>query len=125
MLLVERIAFRFRGAIVSHEITTDGGGENITISLVFCLLKRQNVALQSWFRAAMKVFELSHILWKREPACGRDSSSSVKHTTPSAFGVGPLRAMPKVGGPHHGVGAWPCLAAIRYGMSGLLWLIGV
>ena len=60
VLLVERIASRFRGAIVSHEITTDSGGENIMISLVFCLPKRQNVALQSWFRAAMQVFGLSH-----------------------------------------------------------------
>ena len=125
VLLVERIASRFRGVIVSHKITTDGGGENITISLVFCLPKKQNVTLQSWFRAAMQVFKLSHRLWKHEPACGRDSSPSVKHATPSVFGVGPLRAMPEVGGPHHGVGAWPCLAAVRYGMSGLLWLVGV
>ena len=47
-----------------------------------------------------------------------------EHATPSAIGVGPLRAIPKVGGPHHGVGAWPCLAAIRCGMSGLLRLVG-
>ena len=82
VLLVERIASRFRGAIMSHEITTDSGGENITISLVFCLPKRQNVALQSWFRAAMQVFGLSHRMWKREPACGRDSSPSVNTPPP-------------------------------------------
>ena len=35
VLLVERIASRFWGAIVSHEITTDSGGENITISSGF------------------------------------------------------------------------------------------
>ena len=34
VLLVERIASRFRGAIVSHEIMTDSGDENIMISLV-------------------------------------------------------------------------------------------
>ena len=43
VLLVERIVSRFRGVIVSHEIMTDSGGENI--SLVFCLPKSQNVVL--------------------------------------------------------------------------------
>ena len=50
---MEGIASQFRGAMVSYDITTDNGGENITISLVFFLLKRQNVALESWFKAAM------------------------------------------------------------------------
>ena len=82
VLLVERIASRFRGAIVSHEITTNNGGENNTISLVFCVRKRQNVVLQSWFRAAMQVFGLSQRLWKREPTCGRDSTPSVNTPPP-------------------------------------------
>ena len=73
VLLVERIASWFRGAMVSHDITTDSGGKNITISLVFCLPKRQDVTLDSWFKAAMQVFGLSHRLWKHEPACGKDS----------------------------------------------------
>ena len=111
--------------MASHDITTDSGAEGITIHLVFCLPKRQNVALESWFKAAMQVDGLSQKMWMREPACGKDSSPSVKYATPSAFGVGPLQAMPKVGRPHHGVGAWPCLATIRGGVSGLLRLVGV
>ena len=72
VLLVEGIASRFRGAMASHDITTDSGGEYITINLVFCLLKRQNVALESWCKAAMQVFRLSKRMQKREPACGKD-----------------------------------------------------
>ena len=82
VLLVERIASRFRGVIVSHEIATDSSGKNFTISLVFCLPKKQNVTLQSWFRAAMQVFGLSQRLWKREPTCGRDSTPSVNTPPP-------------------------------------------
>ena len=70
MLLMECIASRFQGAIVSHEITTDSRGENIRISLVFCLLKRQNVVLQSWFKAAMQVFGLSQRMWKHPQTAG-------------------------------------------------------
>ena len=53
VLLMERIASRFRGLMASHNITTNSEGENIIISLVFCLPKRQNVALENWFKAAM------------------------------------------------------------------------
>ena len=77
VLLMERIVYWFWGVMVSHDITADSGGENITINLVFCLPKRQNVTLESWFKAAMQVFRLSQRMRKCEPACGKDSSPSM------------------------------------------------
>ena len=45
--------------MVSHNITTDSKAEDITIRLVSYLPKRQNVTLESLFKAAMHVFGLS------------------------------------------------------------------
>ena len=111
--------------MTSYDITTNKRGENITINLVFYLPNRQDVALESLFKIAMQVFRLSQSMQKHEPTCGKDSFPSVKNANSSAFGVDPLRVMLKVGGPHHGVGAWPYLATIRCGMSGLIWLIAM
>ena len=111
--------------MASHDITADSGGENITISLIFCLPKRQIVMLENWFKATMQVSGLFQRMQKHEPARSKDSSPSMKHATPSPFGVGLFWAMPKVGGPHHGVGAWLCLAAIRCGLPSLLRLVSV
>ena len=81
-LLMERIASRFKGTMTSHDITSDSGSENTTISLVFFLPNRQNVVLESLFKATIQVFGASQRMQKRELACGKDSSPSMNTPPP-------------------------------------------